>query len=198
MKYDIVIVGVGGQGVLTIGNFIAQAALGKGIPAYYYPLKGMAQRGGFVKVQLRLGQENPGPHIPAKGTDLVISMERSESLKAIPDIKPGKKFILYDYIWPPAAVVLGKESYPSQDQVREEIKKVDGRIISINPDELPVYEGSPVPPNVYILGLIMGHTPLAEIIDPPSMLEAIKNRWKKAIEPNSFAFNSGLEAKVQE
>jgi len=196
MKYDIVIVGVGGQGVLTIGNFIAQTALQKGIPAYYYPLKGMAQRGGFVKVQVRLGRENPGPHILPKGADLVIAMERSESLKAISDIKTGKEFILYDYVWPPTAVVLGKEPYPSQEQVREEIKKVDGKIITLIPDELPVYEGSPVPPNVYILGVIMGHTPLAEIIDPPSMLEAIKNRWEKAIEPNSFAFNSGLEAEV--
>ena len=47
--YDIYLVGVGGQGVLTIADLITRTAFRKGIPVNYYPTKGMAQRGGFVK-----------------------------------------------------------------------------------------------------------------------------------------------------
>ena len=192
MKYDIVIVGLGGQGLLTIGNLITLAALENDIPAYYYPLKGMAQRGGFVKVQVRLGVENPGPYIPEKAADLIISMERSESLKAISYIKPEKKFIVYDFIWSPTAVILGKEKYPTQDQVSKEIQKAQGNPLIINPAELPVYENRPIPPNVHILGSIIGHTDLGELISPDSMLATIKNRWQKGFKQNAFAFNSGM------
>lgn len=196
MKYDIVIVGLGGQGILTIGNIITQAALDNNIPAYFYPLKGMAQRGGFVKVQVRLGKKDPGPYIPAKGADLVISMERSESLKAIPYIRPGKEFLLYDQVWTPTAVMLGKEEYPSLDQVCQEIKKAKGKVLTINPDELPVYEDYPVSPNVYVIGSIMGHTGLGKLMNPDSTLSTIKNRWKKGVERNLFAFQSGMAAEL--
>ena len=57
MKYDIYLVGVGGQGLLTIADIITAAAVQKGIPVNFYPTKGMAQRGGFVKAQVRLGRE---------------------------------------------------------------------------------------------------------------------------------------------
>ena len=51
--YDIYLVGVGGQGVLTIGEIITETAFRAGLPVNFYPTKGMAQRGGFVKAQLR-------------------------------------------------------------------------------------------------------------------------------------------------
>ena len=73
--FDIYFVGVGGQGVLTIGEIIAEAAFRKNIPVNFYPTKGMAQRGGFVKAQLRLGRTTVGPSIPEKGADLVIATE---------------------------------------------------------------------------------------------------------------------------
>ena len=197
MKYDIVITGLGGQGVLTIGNLIAEAALQNEIAGFYYPLKGMSQRGGFVKVQVRLGRKNPGPYIPLKGADLVIAMERSEALKAIPYIKPGKEFLIYNHTWVPTAVLLGKESYPTLDHVHEEIIKADGKMICINPEDLPLYEDHPVQPNIFILGFIMGHTGMAEIMDPSSMLLVIKDRWIKEFNLNAFAFQSGMEANLK-
>ena len=88
ITYDIYFVGVGGQGVLTIGEIITETAYRKGLPVNFYPTKGMAQRGGFVKAQLRLGREAPGPAIPEKGADLVIATEVSEALKAVRFVKP--------------------------------------------------------------------------------------------------------------
>ena len=65
ITYDIYFVGVGGQGVLTIGEIITEAAYRKGLPVNFYPTKGMAQRGGFVKAQFRLGRD-AGPGDPRK------------------------------------------------------------------------------------------------------------------------------------
>ena len=94
-RYDIYFVGVGGQGVLTIGEIITEAAFRQGIPVNFYPTKGMAQRGGFVKAQLRLGRKLAGPAIPERGADLVIATEISEALKAVRYIKPCGDFVLY-------------------------------------------------------------------------------------------------------
>ncbi|MDD2569449.1 MAG: 2-oxoacid:acceptor oxidoreductase family protein, partial [Clostridia bacterium] len=59
--YDIYIVGVGGQGVLTIGDLISEAAVKANIPISFFPTKGMSQRGGLVKAQLRLCSGDVGP-----------------------------------------------------------------------------------------------------------------------------------------
>ena len=77
--YDIYIVGLGGQGILTIGELLAHAALQKGWPVNFYPTKGMSQRGGFTQGQLRIGREQVGAALPPQGADLIISMERSEA-----------------------------------------------------------------------------------------------------------------------
>ena len=117
ITYDIYFVGVGGQGVLTIGEIITETAYRKGLPVNFYPTKGMAQRGGFVKAQLRLGREAPGPAIPEKGADLVIATEVSEALKAVRFVKPEGDFVLYAHVWAPTAVMLGKAPYPKLDEV---------------------------------------------------------------------------------
>jgi indolepyruvate ferredoxin oxidoreductase beta subunit len=196
--YDIYLVGVGGQGVLTIGDVIADAALQKGIPASFYPTKGMAQRGGFVKAQVRLGRQTVGPNIPEKGADLVIAMEVSEALKAVRFIKPGKDFVLFGHVWPPTAVMLGQAPYPSLDQVLEQIREAGGKVRYLNAEKLPLYEGAPVPPNIFVLGAALGHTGLGEVLSPPEVAHIVQSRWGKGAERNAFAFQSGLEAPVQE
>ena len=119
ITYDIYFVGVGGQGVLTIGEIISEAAFRKGIPVNFYPTKGMAQRGGFVKAQLRLGSAAVGPTIPERGADLVVATEVSEALKAVRFVRPDGDFVLYGHVWAPTAVMLGKASYPKLEEVAE-------------------------------------------------------------------------------
>ncbi|MEG2213127.1 MAG: 2-oxoacid:acceptor oxidoreductase family protein, partial [Clostridiales bacterium] len=120
--YDVYIVGLGGQGILTIGDLLAHAALRKGITVNFYPTKGMSQRGGFVQGQLRFGRENVGASLPPKGADLVVAMERAESLKAVKYAKKGGDFLLFDDTWATTAVLMGKQSYPSLEEVVKEIK----------------------------------------------------------------------------
>ena len=120
---DIYIVGIGGQGVLTIADLISTTAFRRGTPSNYFPTKGMAQRGGFVKAEIRLGRETVGPDIPENGADVVISMEVSESLKAVKYVRKGGDFFVYDFRWEPAAVMLGKAPYPKLEELETEVRK---------------------------------------------------------------------------
>jgi indolepyruvate ferredoxin oxidoreductase beta subunit len=194
MKYDICIVGVGGQGVLTICELITEAATHAGIPANFYPTKGMAQRGGFVKAQVRLGRQVCGPNVPEKGADLVIAIELSEALRAVRFIKPGKDFLLFGHVWSPTAVILGKADYPTLEQVLEQVQEAGGSMYYLDPGKLPYYEGAPVPANIYVLGAAIGHTGLGKVIDPSEMAYTVQNRWKRGAERNAFAFQAGMEA----
>lgn len=197
-QYDIYFVGVGGQGVLTIGEIITLTAFRKNLPVNFYPTKGMAQRGGFVKAQLRLGRAAPGPSIPEKGADLVIATEISEMLKAVRYIKPGGDVLLFGYKWEPTAVMLGKAPYPALEQVREQAVAAGGRWHYIAPESVPVFQGAPAPDNIYLLGAALACTPLGEVLPPAEVAQVVRERWKKGIDRNLFAFEAGLKSETCE
>ena len=193
MKYDIYLVGVGGQGILTIGEILATAAEQNNLPVSFYPSKGMAQRGGFVRAQLRLGRSGAGPNIPQRGADLAVSMELSEALKAIRYTRPGGDFLLFADVWAPTQVMLGKADYPAREAIENEIRAAGLRLITIDPSALPVHEKTPVAPNVFILGLLIKHTELGKLFTPKMVEDVIDARWKKASAANRFAFQKGME-----
>jgi indolepyruvate ferredoxin oxidoreductase beta subunit len=192
--YDIYFVGVGGQGVLTIGEIITATAFRQEIPVNFYPTKGMAQRGGFVKAQLRLGRAVAGPSIPEKGADLVVATEVSELLKAVRYIKPGGDVLLFGFVWAPTAVMLGKAAYPALDQVKDQVRAAEGRLHYVAPEELPLYENAPAPDNIYLLGAAIGQTRLGEILPAAAVAQVVGERWKKGAGRNLFAFEAGLKA----
>ncbi len=192
--YDIFIAGVGGQGILTIAELMLEAAMEQDIPANFYPTKGMAQRGGFVKAQLRLGRDNVGPSMPEKSADLIIAMEQSEALKAIRYGKPGADFLLYASVWAPTEVMLGRAPYPELCQVEGEITKAGLQCKTLLPSGLPRFNGKPVRENIYVLGAAMKYLAAAGIMTVEDMVDAIANRWPKAVEANMAAFEEGLMA----
>jgi indolepyruvate ferredoxin oxidoreductase beta subunit len=194
MTCDIVLVGVGGQGVLTIGELLLHAAIDAGAPASLVPTKGMAQRGGFVKVELRLGREGLGPRIGERSADLVVGTERSEALKGIRYAKPDGTFVLFDHVWEPTGVMLGSDVYPSLAQVTEAIRAATGRLVVLRPADLPTVGGRPAPSNVYVLGAMIDTAPLGELLDPSTVERVLKDRWPKVSEANVAAFCAGVEA----
>jgi indolepyruvate ferredoxin oxidoreductase beta subunit len=193
--YDIYFAGVGGQGVLTIGEVILETAFRKGLPVSFYPTKGMAQRGGFVKAQLRLDRPGAGAAIPEKGADLVIATEVSEALRTIRFIKPGGDFILYGHVWQPTAVMLGKAPYPALAEVLDAARQAlgdKGRVVYINPSILPLFDSATVPDNIFTLGVAIGHTPLGLLLSPAEVEQVLQSRWKRGVQRNLLAFQAGL------
>jgi len=196
MNYDIYLVGVGGQGVLTIAELLIDAAFLQDIPANYYPTEGMAQRGGFVKAQVRLGREYAGPNIPEKGAHLAIAMERSEALKAVRYIKPGGDFVLWNDVWLPTAAMLGKIPYPTVETVSEQVLQAGARLHLMERNELPVYQGAPVADNVFVLGAVWARTGLRDELSAEALFRAVEERWPKHGERNHFALQAGMTRKA--
>ncbi len=190
---DIYIVGVGGQGVLTIADFICQGALAADIPVNFFPTKGMAQRGGFVKAQLRLGKAGFGPSIPEGSADIAIAMESSEALKALRFLKPEGEFVLYGGIWQPTAVMLKKAPYPEQRQIKDMITSAGAKLVFGCHDDVPVYKGLPVRENIFALGLTMGNSALNQMISIDAMKNLVAEKWPKAAEANVMAYEAGVK-----
>ena len=190
---DIVLIGVGGQGVVTLGDLIARASLAAGVPVSYVPTKGMAQRGGFVKVEIRLGRENAGARVPEQGANLVVSMERSEALKGIQFIHPDGRFILYDHVWEPTGVMLGKDDYPDRASVLAALSQSTRDVLVLDPGERPLFDDRPVTANVFALGAMFGTRILRESLDPRVVESVLLQRWPKSADANGCAFRAGLD-----
>ncbi|MFC2078292.1 2-oxoacid:acceptor oxidoreductase family protein [Candidatus Bipolaricaulota bacterium] len=192
MSCDIVLVGVGGQGVLTIADLLIRAAFEAGVAATYCPTKGMAQRGGFVKAEVRLGRDDVGSRIGEGQADLVVSMERSEALKGLPFLRPSGTFLLYDHVWAPTGVMLGEDAYPERAEVAKAIKTVSEELIVLDSGKLPSVDGNTVRPNIYILGAMIGRTALGEILSTEVVGSTISTRWTQVADANLKAFRAGL------
>ena len=189
---DIVLIGVGGQGILTIGEILVDAAIAHGVPATFSPTKGMAQRGGFVKAELRLGAGDVGPRIRAGGADAVVAMERSESLKGLPFAKPGGVFVLYDAVWEPTGVMLGMDEYPAREHVVAAIAASGARLVLLDPAARPTIGGKPASPNVFTLGALVAAR--VNTFGATAVEKAVSSRWPKAAEANLQALRSGGDA----
>jgi indolepyruvate ferredoxin oxidoreductase beta subunit len=189
-KLDLYLTGVGGQGILTIADIIMIAAMEKGIHCNYFPTKGMAQRGGFVKAQLRLGQAEGGPDISLHAADTVISMELSESLKAVDYLKKDGDFLVYGYRWLPTEVMLGRAPYPDRETVMAQVRPVTENGFFLDPAQLP----KGCSDNIFVLGAAMRHTELGKLFSREEILNAVIRRFPKAAEANTKAFEAGYEA----
>lgn len=193
--FDIYTVGVGGQGILTISEIITQAAAQKGIGVNFFPTKGMAQRGGFVKSQLRLGREEGAysPSIAPEGADLIISTELSETLKAIRYGKKGADYVILGLRWQPTDVMLGKASYPKPEVILEEIHKAGGKAHYLDPADMP--EG--MAGNIYTLGAVCAHSKLTNFISKDDVEKIIADKWPKRAVDNIATFRAGYDAVVK-
>jgi len=89
MKYDVILAGVGGQGVLSVASIIAHAAMNEGLNVRQSEVHGMAQRGGAVLAHMRISDKIiSGDLVPKGGADMILAMEPLESLRYVSYLKP--------------------------------------------------------------------------------------------------------------
>jgi indolepyruvate ferredoxin oxidoreductase beta subunit len=153
----------------------------------------MAQRGGFVKAELRLGADGVGPRVRDGGADLVVAMERSEALRGVRFAKPGGSFVLYDDVWAPTGVMLGAARYPDRDAVVRAIEVAGAHAIVLLPAEMPAIGGRRAPGNVIALGAACAVPALAAVLDVSRVEQAVAARWPRASVTNVAALRFGRE-----
>lgn len=146
MKKDIILAGVGGQGILSIAATIGMAAVNHGLFLKQAETHGMSQRGGDVQSHLRLSdKEIASDLIPMGKADMILSVEPMESLRYLPYLSPT------GWVITNANPFVNIPDYPDMEVIREEIRKVKNHII-IDADNIAKQMGSVKAANMVMLG----------------------------------------------
>jgi len=136
--FSIYLTGVGGQGIGLISEIILRAADHGGHPVKSVDTHGLAQRGGIVVSQIRVGENVFSPLIPAGQADLVISLERHEALRAAGTVlKDNGCLIYYNTVWQPLSVRLNETAEVAEDDIQELCRARGINVISVFHKDLP-------------------------------------------------------------
>jgi indolepyruvate ferredoxin oxidoreductase beta subunit len=147
MKLDIILAGVGGQGILSIATTIGMAALDVGLHLKQSEVHGMSQRGGDVSSNLRLADhEIASDLIPFGQADLIISVEPMESLRYLPMLSPTTGWLITN-----TKPFVNISNYPEMEMIMKEIEAI-GNHIAIDADEIAKNLGSVRAANMVVLG----------------------------------------------
>ncbi len=185
---NIIIAGVGGQGVLLTSKIIAETALDQGFDVKQSEVHGMAQRGGSVISHVRVGEKVYSPIVSEGEADLLIGFEPLETARYIHYLKENGIVIYNTYKVSSITVSIGAEKYP--EDIDEIIKKNAGKVYPFNGTELAVKAGDKRALNVVLLGASLKFLPLEE----NAVLKTIEKNVKgKAVEINKKAFQLGLD-----
>ena len=146
MKKDIILSGVGGQGILSIATVIGKAALKDGLYMKQAEVHGMSQRGGDVQSNLRISdQPIASDLIPTGKCDLIISLEPMEALRYLPYLSPEGWLVTNE------APFINIPNYPAEEDIKAEINKLPHKIM-LNVNEVAKEVGSPRVANIVLLG----------------------------------------------
>ena len=146
MKIDIILAGVGGQGILSIASIIGYAAVKKGLYLKQAEVHGMSQRGGDVQSNFRLADYPIASDLIPKGkADLIISVEPMESLRYLPWLSKDGMLITNDQPF------INIPNYPSIEAINAEFDKINNKVV-INADQMAKDLGSARSANMVILG----------------------------------------------
>lgn len=188
MKYDIILCGVGGQGVLSVAAAIAAAAAAAGLKVRQSEVHGMSQRGGAVMSHLRLSDETiPGDLVPQGGADLIISMEPLELLRYTAYLKPDG-----------ACVAASKPfdnipNYPDVQEIHSRIESLSGARL-IDAAALAKEAGNPRAVNMVMVGAASNSLPLARETLEAAISSIFARKGETVVESNLKAFRSGRMA----
>lgn len=189
MKKDIILAGVGGQGILTIATIIGDAAAEAGINLKQAEVHGMSQRGGDVQSNLRLSTEPIYSDLIKQGAaDMIISMEPMEALRYLPYL--GKE----GWVVTSSEPFVNIPNYPSKDELMAELDSLPHT--SVQPIEDLAKENSmPKSANVILLGMAAKYI---EILTPEQLRQSIcrvfASKGEKIVEMNCKAFDLGLNS----
>jgi len=185
---DILIAGVGGQGVVLASDIIGETALAAGFDVKKTDTLGMAQRGGSVVSHLRLAEKVWSPLIKEGEVDLLLSFEKLEAARWSHYLKPGAVAIVNSYEQPPLSVSLGQEKYPSDDEIIAALKRSTDRVFFIDGNKRAQELGNVRTLNIFMLGCFSVFAPL----DFAVWKESISRRMPPNIlEINLTAFEMG-------
>jgi indolepyruvate ferredoxin oxidoreductase beta subunit len=187
-KMDILITGVGGQGVVLASDIIGEAALAAGFDVKKTDTLGMAQRGGSVVSHVRLGQKVWSPLIKEGEVDLLLAFEKLEAARWSHYLKKNAVAIVNSYEQPPLSVSLGQEKYASDGEIIAALKRQTDKIYFIDGNKRAQELGNVRTLNIFMLGCLAAFAPLDIKVWQDSISRRLPERLR---EINLKAFDMG-------
>lgn len=187
MKVDIILAGVGGQGILSIATVIGSAALSDGLYLKQAEVHGMSQRGGDVQSHMRISSEPIHSDLIPKGcADLIVSLEPMEALRYLPYLsKEG---------WIITNTVPFKNipNYPEMSAIEAELGRLP-HVIALDVDAIAAEIHSPRSANMVLLGAAASVIDLGEDLLRDGIRRIFARKGEDIVETNLKAFEAGIQ-----
>jgi indolepyruvate ferredoxin oxidoreductase beta subunit len=188
VKRDVVLAGVGGQGVLSVAAILAEAARREGLVVHQGELHGMSQRGGAVQAILRLADGLiEGDLVARGGADLVLGMEPVEALRYLEYLAPGGRLITatdpYENV----------PDYPPIEKVLDVVRAVPGSV-AVDAGALAREAGSGRVANVVMVGAASAFLPLSPVVIEACLRAGFAAKGERVVQANLRAFALGRAA----
>ncbi len=191
MKKDIILSGVGGQGILSIATVIGQAALKSGFYMKQAEVHGMSQRGGDVQSNLRISDSPIASDlIPTGKCDLIISLEPMEALRYLPYLGPEGWLVTN------SVPFVNIPHYPSEEELNAALDALPHKIV-LNVNEVAKSVGSPRVANIVLLGATIPFLGIDYAHVQESIRDIFGRKGEAIVEMNLKALQAGKEIAEQ-
>jgi len=188
MKSDIILAGVGGQGILSIAAAIGMSALEDNLFLKQAEVHGMSQRGGAVQSHLRISDsEIASDLIPSGKADIILSVEPMESLRYLAWLSPTAWLVTN------SSPYINIDNYPDLEEIFNEIKKIPNHIL-IDADKIAVSIGSNRSSNMVILGAASQFIPISTTNFHEGIKKIFEKKGGDIVKLNIAAYEAGREA----
>lgn len=192
---DVIISGVGGQGVITLASVIAEAAFKQGYDVMTSEVHGLSMRFGHLDVHVRFGKKVYSSLVPDGEADLVIGLEPIETLRVARYISKNT-FVIFDTEKSiPIKMHLDREQYPKIKSITSMLKKISKSAMAVKASEIvKKYTGSVIQSNIYLLGYAVSKKSIP--LKKKFLLEGIREVVpEKHFEINKKVFELGFKHK---
>ena len=189
---NILVVGIGGQGVMTATEILAQSAMRLGLDAKKTEVAGMAQRGGVVSSHLRFGEKVLSPQITPGQADILLGFEAAEGLRWQHMLKKDGIALMNTAKLSPPVVELGLYAYPSEPIV--EMQKLGNQVVAFDASSIAREIGDIRLGNTVMLGAIADYLPFSADVLLENILKRFAQKGDVVLNQNRHAFEQGRKA----
>ncbi|MCP5086147.1 MAG: indolepyruvate oxidoreductase subunit beta [Rhodobacteraceae bacterium] len=189
---NILISGVGGQGVMTAAEILSQTAISLGYDVKKTEVSGMSQRGGVVTSHVRFGEKVMSPSVPSGEADILLGFEAAEALRTAGQLRPGGIALVNTMRIVPPIVSVGIHDYP--DHPIDDIRKNDCEVHDLDAGKIAEELGEMRLGNTVMLGAVADHLPFEAKHLREQIVARFKARKPELVELNEKAFEAGRQA----
>jgi indolepyruvate ferredoxin oxidoreductase beta subunit len=189
-EFNIVLAGVGGQGTILAAEILGTGAVKEGLNVRVSEIHGMAQRGGAVTSNVRIGDSVLSPTVLEGQADVLIGFEPLETLRSIRYASQKTLVIMSDEKITPTELTFSKMAYPELEEIVDKIRRLTQDILVVETEKLAKQAGNVLTRNIVLVGVLAGTGRMP--VKKESLVDALKELVPaKHVEINVRAFNLG-------